>query len=169
MERFDFNEVESIGYSGPEAGGYVATIVSAVENPEKKYLAIGLDIAEGDYAGYYKDLFERVGFWGLTSYRSYKPRARGFFKAFIEAVEKINDDFTWNWDETELIGLKVGIIIGLEDYIGNDGKIKTRPRVTDFVTVTDIKDGNFTIPEHVKVKAAPEPAGVVDATEEPPF
>ena len=81
MEKFDFNEVSSndFGYTGPQAGGYIATIISAVDNPEKKYLAIGLDIAEGDHAGYYKSLFERAGFWGLTSYRSYKPKARGFF------------------------------------------------------------------------------------------
>lgn len=171
MEKFDFNEVSTkeFGYNGPQAGGYIATIVNAVDNPEKKYLAIGLDIAEGDYAGYYKSLFERAGFWGLTSYRSYKPKARGFFKAFIEAVEKSNDGFTWQWDETCLINLTVGIIIGLEDYIGNDGKIKTRPRVTDFISVADIKDGNFTIPEHTKLKQNEAPAGVVDASEETPF
>ena len=171
MEKFDFNDVSSIstGYKGPGAGGYVATIVTAVDNPDKQYLQLGLDIAEGEFAGYYKDLFERAGFWGLNSYRSYKPKARGFFKAFIEAVEKSNDNFTWNWYETELINLTVGIIIGLEDYIGNDGKIKTRPRVTDFVPVVDIKDGNFTIPEHIKIETTTAAVGVVDASEETPF
>lgn len=171
MEKFDFNEVSSAttGYSGPEAGGYVATIVSAIDNQEKQYLLIGLDIAEGEFSGYYKDLFERAGFWGLNSYRSYKPKARGFFKAFIEAVEKSNAGFSWSWKESDLINLTVGIVIGLEDYVGNDGKIKTRPRVKDFVPITDIKDGNFTIPEHVKITTTTATFGVVDASEETPF
>lgn len=171
MEKFDFNEVSSTttGYSGPTAGGYVATIVSATDNQEKQYLLIGLDIAEGEFSGYYKDLFERAGFWGLNSYRSYKPKARGFFKAFIEAVEKSNAGFSWNWKESDLINLTVGIVIGLEDYVGNDGKIKTRARVKDFVPITDIKDGNFTIPEHVKITTATATFGVVDASEETPF
>ena len=171
MEKFDFNEVNSTAttYKGPEAGGYIATITSAVDNEDKQYLLIGLDIADGIFKGYYKDLFERAGFWGLNSYRSYKPKARGFFKAFIEAVEKSNDGFEWKWAESDLINLNVGIIIGLEDYIGNDGKIKTRPRVTDFVPVVDIKDGNFTIPEYTKLKENTAPAGVVDASEETPF
>lgn len=173
MEKFDFNEVDSmnIGYSGPPAGGYVATIVSATDNRDKSYLLVGLDIAEGDFANYYTNLFEKANFWGLNSYRSYKPKARGFFKAFIEAVEKSNDDFTWDWDESALINLKVGIVIGLEDYIGNDGKTKTRPRVTDFVSVLDIKDGNFNIPDHTTLDTKPSSnPGVVDATsEDPPF
>ena len=171
MEKFDFNDVNSTTttYKGPEAGGYIATITSAVDNEDKQYLLIGLDIADGIFKGYYKDLFERAGFWGLNSYRSYKPKARGFFKAFIEAVEKSNDGFTWQWNESDLINLTVGIIIGLEDYIGNDGKIKTRPRVTDFVPVADIKDGNFTIPEHIKIETTTAAVGVVDASEETPF
>ena len=172
MERFDLNEVNSISmsYQGPPAGGYVARITSVFDNKEKQYLQIGLDIAEGDYAGYYTNLFEKANFWGLTSYRSYKPKARGFFKAFIEATEKSNDNFEWQWDEMKLLNLNVGIIIGLEDYIGNDGKIKTRPRVADFVSVTDIKDGNFTVPDHTKIQAPPSSSGVVDATsEDPPF
>lgn len=171
MEKFDFNEVSSndFGYTGPQAGGYIATITGTVDNRDKSYLMVQLDIAEGEHAGYYRSLYERAGFWGLTSYRSYKPKARGFFKAFIEAVEKSNDGYTWNWNELTLINLNVGIIIGLEDYIGNDGKIKTRPRVTDFVSVADIKDGNFTIPEYTKLKQNEAPAGVVDASEETPF
>ena len=171
MEKFDFNDVNSTstGYNGPEAGGYVAVITSAVDNQDKQYLMIGLDIADGIYKYYYKDLFERAGFWGLNSYRSYKPKARGFFKAFIEAVEKSNDDFKWDWNEADLVNLNVGIVIGLEDYIGNDGKIKTRPRVTDFLPVVDIKDGNFTIPDHVKISGYSCNAGVVDASEETPF
>jgi len=171
MEKFDLNEVNStsVSYKGPVAGGYVAIIVTAVDNPEKQYLQLGLDIAEGAFAGYYKDLFERAGFWGLNSYRSYKPKARGFFKSFIEAVSKSNSGFEWNWYETDLINLSVGIIIGLEDYIGNDGRIKTRPRVTDFVPVADIKDGNFTIPDHIKIETTTAAVGVVDASEETPF
>ncbi len=173
MEKFNMDEVattkKEYGYTGPEGGGYVATITGVTDNKNKQYLAIDLDIAEGTYKGYYTDLFQRANFWGLTSYRSYKPRARGFFKAFIEAVETSNDGYQWDWNEDDLINLNVGIVIGLEDYIGNDGRIKTRPKVVGFHSVADIKDGNFAAPEHTKIKEQPVSAGVVDATEETPF
>ena len=148
MKKLDLENVQEVGeFNSVVPGGYIAKIVSATDVPEKEYLKMELNIAEGDYKDYYKDLSESMKFWGLTLYRSYKESALGFFKAFKNTVEQSNDGFVYDYDEKTLEGKLVGIILGEEEYIGNDGSEKVRLKITSTKSVEDIKAGKFKIPK----------------------
>lgn len=170
----NWKNVEPIDESarrGLPAGGYVVRIKDVQNVAGKEYLKLEFDIAEGEHRGYYADLFERAHFWGGSFVRSYKEKARGFFAGFLEAVEKSNDGLVLRTenglDERQLIGKAVGAILGEEEYIGNDGSLKTRLRVVRVVPADKIRKGDFTVPEIKRLEsvAAPEAANVVDMTQ----
>ena len=56
-------------------------------------------------------------------------------------------------DERKLAGCLVGMIIGEEEYAGNDGSTKTRLRVRSTRPVAQIRDGRFKVPELKKLEA----------------
>ena len=59
------------------AGGYVCTIIHVEDEPNKQYLKIQYDIAEGDHKDHWASTNERFGWWGGDFYRSYKDSAAG--------------------------------------------------------------------------------------------
>ena len=132
-------------------------IVSVKDEPQKQYLRIEYDIAQGDYKDYALDCEARNGFWPLTTIRSYKDRAIGFFKHFISSVEKSNRNYKWDWNEQTLEGKFVGMVIGEEEYEKRDGSIGTRMVAKDTISIYDVKDGNYVIPEPVKLKRETKP------------
>ena len=137
------------------AGGYICKYTNVEDNPNKNYLYMEFDIAEGDFKGYFADLDERAGFWAGKCYRSYKENALPMFKRMCSAVTKSNKGFIFDGnqhcDESTLVGKKVGMILGKEEYIGNDGSTKTRLYVAREVDIADIKAGKFKIPELKKL------------------
>ena len=84
-------------------------------------------------------------------------------KAFITAVENSNANFTYNWagEETQLIGKKVGLVFGLEEYEDQEGKLKTASKITQFrsidkidsVKIPKVKLLNGTLVEYEKYSA----------------
>lgn len=156
----DWDNVQETGgiRRGLPSGGYVCKIVSVKDEPQKQYLRIEYDVAQGDYKDYALDCEARNGFWPLTTIRSYKDRAIGFFKHFISAVEKSNRNYKWDWNEQTLEGKFVGMVIGEEEYEKQNGKIGTRMTVKDTLSIYDIKDGNYSVPEPVKLQRAEKPS-----------
>lgn len=138
------------------AGGYICKFTKVEDVPKKEYLYIEFDVAKGDYAGYYASLQESFGFWGGRCYRSYKESALPMFKRFCSAVTKSNNGFVFdgetNADEQTLVGKLVGIVLGEEEYVGNDGNVKTRLYVYKECSVDDIANGNFKVPALKKLK-----------------
>ena len=139
-----------------EPGAYVAKIVTATDcptgyNPKKPtagdYLKLEIDIAEGEFTDYYKDLFDRFGFWGLTSYRSYKPENLGFFKSFIKTIMKSNPSLYWNFaagnDEHALEGCKIGVILEAEKYTNLAGEERQKMKIKRIVTVDEVESGKY--------------------------
>ncbi len=158
----NINEVKEAGDSTRLlAGGYICKYTSVKDVPDKNYLYMEYDIAEGEYKDYYKELSERLDFWGGRCYRSYSEKALPMFKRMCSAVTKSNPGYIFDGnehaDETTLIGKLVGLILGEEEYIGNDGSIKTRLTVTREISVEDIKEGKFKIPKIKKLTAEDKP------------
>lgn len=149
-----------------EAGGYVCRIESVEDNPDKEYLYIEYDIDEGEFKNNFTQLASSFGFWGGRFYRSYKPKALGMFKSFILAVEGSNPGYQFDDDETTLVGKKVGIVLQEEEYIGNDGNIKTRLVVNKTKTVDDIRNGKFKVPDKKKL---PVQETMEEVSEDCPF
>lgn len=160
MKQIDWTKVDEANeFESVKPGGYIAQIFTVEDNPHKEYLKISLDIASGEFNGYYSKLAEAKGFWGLTLYRSYKDTALGLFKAFYRAVEMSNAGYVWNNDERTLVGKFIGIILREEEYVKNDGSIATRLAIYKVVPVIDIQQKKFKIPELKKLKIeTPTPA-----------
>lgn len=150
----NWNEVKaSEDFQRLPAGGYIVKITNVTNNEEKQYLHVEYDIAEGEFKGYWDDNAKRFGWWGGDFYRSYKDSALGMFKGFTNAVEGSNDGYQWNWEEQSLVGKLIGVVVGEEEYIKNDGSIGTRLKVRSIKTVSDIKDKRFRMPD---IKKLPE-------------
>lgn len=132
------------------AGGYIVKYTKVEDVPEKNYLFMEFDIAEGEYSGYYEELYDRIDFWAGRCFRSYTEKALPMFKRMCSAVTKSNKGFIFDGnehcDESTLVGKKVGMILGEEEYIGNDGSTKTRLYVAREISVDDVKAGKFKIP-----------------------
>ncbi len=155
MRKTKWREAESNDNQRIVPGGYVCRIEDVQDNPDKEYLYIEFDVAEGEFKGYYSQLASSFGFWGGRFYRSYKERALGMFKSFILSVEESNPGYKFDDDESSLIGKMVGIVLQEEEYIGNDGNKKTRLIVNKTKTIDQIREGKFRIPETKKM-AIPE-------------
>lgn len=173
MIKGDWADVKAIDENARKmlpVGGYVARITSVQNVAQKQYIKVDFDIAEGEFSGYYADLHKRKGFWGGSFVRSYKSTAQGFFKGFIVSVEESNEGLVLitdkGIDESKLEGKLVGVIMGEEEYMGNDGKVKTRIRVSKTTSVDKIRSGDFIVPERkvLEQMVAPPAVDVIDTT-----
>lgn len=157
MIGINLNNVEpATEFARPKPGGYVMQIVSVDNNKDKQRLELGFEFAEGQFAGYCKETKERAGFWPATANKPYTERAKPFFRQFIDCVLESNDNTEGlvignfeDIDETKLVGMKIGAIVGDREYAGNDGVKKTgldwyRAR---FVPVQKVRDGDYSTPE----------------------
>lgn len=145
----NWNNIEAQGseeYKRLVPGGYVCRITKVEDHPDKSYLYIEFDIAEGEYMGYGSSCLERNGFTPLRMYRSYSDKAAGMFKGFIQNIEASNSSYHWEWKEQTLVGRLIGIILGEEEYKKQDGSIGTRFNARDR-SVASIRDGKFKVPE----------------------
>lgn len=157
MDAINWNDVEAQEneFENPTASGYVMKIVNAVDVPEKKYVLVTLDICEGKFSGRGADIEKRLGKdWGYyKSYRSYKESAKGFFRAFLDALEKSNKRFSiadFKNQPSNLIGLTIGVVLGEEEYVGKDEngspKKKTRLVVAKTLSADDVRVGKYKVP-----------------------
>lgn len=156
-----------------DAGGYVMRVVAAIMDPKYNRLQLQLDIVEGDKAGYYKKLYDKAGFWGMIL-NLYLDRENAWkFVRAIDALKASNEDFVWNDDgendEMTLVGKYIGVVTRKVEYMGNDGVVKRKLRPYSTISVQDIRNKNYTVPEMLPLQGAGNsaPVGVVDTTLDP--
>jgi len=135
------------------AGIYGVKITKVVDVPEKEYLEIYCDVTKGEFANYFKTLVDNGLKDSSRTIRSYKTKALPFFKAFITAVEKTNPGYTWDWDETKLVGKNVMAVFGEEEYEDSEGNVKVRTVVTEFRSLEAFQQGRIKVPELKKLPA----------------
>lgn len=149
MKKINLAEVKEAADGRLPAGGYICKYTMVKDVPEKEYLYMEYDIAKGEYAGYYLGLSEKFNFWGGKCYRSYKENALSMFKRMCSAVSKSNNGYVFdgdtNADEQTLTGKLVGLVLCEEEYVGNDGEVKTRLYVDRECPVEDIINGKFKV------------------------
>lgn len=154
-----------------DADGYVMKVMSAIVDPKYNRLQLQLDIVEGDNVGYYQKLYDKAGFWGMILNLYLDPQSAWKFANAIDAFRASNEDFTWNDDgendEQTLVGKYIGVITRKVEYMGNDGLVKRKLRPYSTVSVQDIRDKNYTIPEMLPLQGGSNTApvtGVVDTS-----
>lgn len=133
------------------AGGYIAKITAVEDKDDKEYLNVTFDIAEGEFKAFYADEWGKAHPYAHSFVRSYKEKALGMFKGFLQAVDESNNtDFVKRaekgFPENELVGKLVGVLIGYEEYRSNRGDIAQRTRVSGTRSIETIRSGNFTVP-----------------------
>ena len=107
-------------------GGYVITIRKAeikISDSGYQYLDLSVDIAEGEWAGFYlKDWSTQTGpnkRW-KGHYRQGIPvgdtQRDSYFKGMISAIEESNAGYTWDWNEQSLVGKVAGCLFREEEY-----------------------------------------------------
>lgn len=158
MKSIDLTNVQEAGdYSRPAPGAYICGIYKVEDFPKKEYLKVTYDIVEGEFKGYYEEMRKNNPDWAWAGayVKSYKDSALPMFKRFCTAVSRSNgkyvfDGGTVNSDEKTLKGKKIGLILGEEEYEGNDGTIKTRLYVVREFSIDKI--GEQKVPELKKLK-----------------
>ena len=134
MKQIDMSNVKEASDSTRLPAGAYSCIICKVEDfPDKEYLKVTYDIAQGEYAGYYRALRDEHPDWAWTGayVKSYKQKALPMFKRFCSAVSKSNGGYVFdggaiNANEQTLIGKMIGIVLREEEYYGNDGEKRTR-------------------------------------------
>lgn len=91
----------------------------------------------------------------------------GMFKGFLRTIDKDNGttfeaQAETGLNEGALVGKRIGLVLGYEEYNSDRGEIRERLRVNKTISVDDIKSGNYKVPD-VK-RLAPMGAPVVSAT-----
>ena len=105
------------------------------------------DIAEGERKGFF-ETDDRPYTHQFT--RSYKEKAMGFMRQFLDCVEASNDNFSlegWDNDPNDLAGKLVGIVVQREDYTNQAGEDRARMNVEAFAKTEDIRNNRFKLPE----------------------
>ena len=153
------------------AGGYEAKIINAKvvnydgSNGSYERLEIAVDITAGEYKDYYKQDFDSntrddkkwrgvARFYVPTDDGSEKDEyTKSVLKSVTDALEDSNKDYHWDWDETKLKGLKVGILVRDKEY-EIDGKHGFSPEIFRFTDINRIKEGKFTVPKQKLLKGS---------------
>lgn len=158
MKKLDLTNVEEPkGGVRLPAGAYICKITAVEDISSKEYLKVSYDITKGDFAGYFTKGREDHPDWAwYGSYvKSYKEKALPMLKRFCSAVSKSNGKYVFdagsvNSDEKTLVGKKIGLLFGEEEYYGNDGELKTRLYVYSEFPIDKIADQK--VPNLKKVK-----------------
>lgn len=137
------------------AGGYVAKIKSAkIEDYSwGSVVVVAFDIAEGDFAGFFKKQFDAnpnedkkwKGTYRLTvpdESSQYFESNRKTFNNFIYALEDSNDGYHYDCDEKKFKNKLIGVLFRNREWEmnGNSGWTTECGAVTD---ITAIRDGSY--------------------------
>lgn len=154
MRVINWSEVPEAAEDRLVANGYICKITAVEDIPEKEYLRLEYDIAEGPFAGYYQNLYQRANFWGGNVIRSYKESARSFFKSFLTAIQESNHGYQFQNDEKTLVGKWIGFVLR-EEYRKNNGDIGTRLVVDQTRSIDKIKAGDFEVRPKKRIEQTP--------------
>lgn len=140
-------------YERLPAGGHICRIMNAYEAMSSNHnpmLMLELEIAEGgEYDGYFGRQYNArqngtLGKWPcifrqLTLDRDGK--CNSYFKGLIACIERSNQGYTWDWQEKGLRGKYIGMVFCEEEYLNQQGEVRTSVKPTWPRTVNAIREG----------------------------
>ena len=191
MKAFNGLEIKkSVSASEPlPAGGYVAKILNAKveEYSWGEKLVISFDIAEGEYKDFFRKQYNEntredkkwKGNFRLTvpqeSNQYFDSQKRTFGNA-IWAIEESNPGYHWDWNEAALRGKIVGVLFRNFEWEMDDGRSGWSTECCTFVSVDDVRTGNFKQPKDKPLKRKESYSSnqfsemvEIDSTEDLPF
>ena len=149
----NWEEIEAKGmedFKSLPIGAYECIIRGAkvYKNPttEKESFRVQVDIASGEYKGYFQQRYDNNTrsdkTWdnNSTRYLAFQGDNVSYFKGFITCVENSNIGYKWDWDETKLTGKKICGIYQYEEYEKQDGTKGVKVRLNKFRSLDKMKD-----------------------------
>jgi len=135
-------------FDNPAAGWYVLGIVKAEEIKVKNgdragepMLALELDIAVGPHANHYRKLSEKLGKPLYLRHNRVISQAN-YLKGDIQAIEKSNPGFIFNFDEKTLVRKLVGAALREEEYLhAQTQEVKSNIKIAFLCSKEDIGKG----------------------------
>lgn len=164
-----YDEAQVLGEFTPiNLGGHKLVIMKVEEvtaNNGNKYLKISFDTAKDDvqpnyYSNSYKNnTMDNKKWSGVTTVfpTDRDGKTSKSFKTFCTAVEHSNSGFKMVWGDqfcNALKGKAVGGVFGEEEYVGNDGTIKTARKLFWFRGIDKVMDAEIPAKRTVE----PQPA-----------
>ena len=149
MKSLNWNNIQATAdgeFERLPAGPYVARIIEATDKPDKEYVELLWDIAEGPKTGYYDDSWGQSHPFAHRLVLSYKDTALGMLKGRLEAIAASNPGFdpfaAWDGGRVDMFrGRLIGINLQEEEYERNDGEIGTRLNVCAVMDAQKVRDG----------------------------
>ena len=152
------------GYSEGESlpkNGYVCKILNAQVKDGKngQYIQIAYDIAEGEFEGFFKKLFDAKTdenkkwstYFFLNIPKDDGSEKDGWtkrsFKTFTNALEDSNEGYHFDWDETKFKDKLIGGLFHYEEYERQDGKVGRSTKMKNVCSVDKIHSGNYKLPD----------------------
>lgn len=149
----NWEQVEAKGMDDFKAlpiGAYECVIRNAEvyknKDTEKESVKVQVDIASGEYKGYFQKRYDsntasdKTWDNNATRYLAFQGGNIAFFKGFITCVENSNPGYKWDWDETKLKGKKVCGVFQYEEYQKQDGTKTVKTRISKFRSLDKMKD-----------------------------
>lgn len=151
IENWEETEAKGMEDFKPLPIGAYECIIRRAElykNPttEKESFRVQIDIASGDYKGYFQKRFDtdtrsdKVWDNNATRYLAYQGENVAYFKGFITCVENSNPGYKWDWNEEKLAGKKICGVFQYEEYERQDGTKGVKVRLNKFRSLDKIKD-----------------------------
>ena len=191
MKAFNGLEIKkSVSASEPlPAGGYVAKILNAKveEYNWGEVLVISFDVADGEYKDFFSKQYREntredkkwKGNFRLTvpnEGNQYFDSQKRTFGNAIWAIEESNPGYHWDWNEDSLKGKMVGVLFRNFEWEMDDGRSGWSTECCTFVSVEDVRTGNFKQPKDKPLKRKESYSSnqfsemvEIDSTEDLPF
>lgn len=142
---------------------------SVVSTDYGDQMVLVFDICEGEYAGYYADEFSNnpntpKKWKGI--YRQFLPKndgseqdswAKSRLKGTVTAFEHSNPGFKWAWEEQDLVGKLIGVLMRREEWEWN-GKTGWAVRPFRIMSADRVRSGDYTLPKEKPLKSKQQPA-----------
>ena len=165
MQRIEnWDTVEAKGMEDFKAlpiGAYECIIRKAMvhKNPttEKESFRVCVDIANGDFKGYFQKRFDNNPNsdkkWdnNATRYLAFQGDNSAYFKGFITCVENSNPGYKWDWDETKLTNKKICGVFQYEEYERQDGTKAVKVRLNKFRSLDKMKEAIENLSDSVRL------------------
>ena len=116
------------------------------QNNGKESFKVEVDVAIGEYKGYFQKRFDNnpnsTKTWdnNATRYLAFQGDNSAYFKGFITCVENSNPGYKWDWDETKLTNKKICGVFQYEEYERQDGTRGVKVRLNKFRSLDKMKE-----------------------------
>lgn len=169
----DYNQTqEYTDFQKLPAGAYEVEIIRAEDT--EKALCLLFDIKGGEFDNYYHKKFDadrksenvsnpkfkgvfRLWYPDGGQYDDNKKRRMKTALKLISDDNRLNIDFTREWDGAALKGARIGMIFREQEYDWQ-GKRGFSAQPFTLISLENLREGNFTIPEPKTLSGASQPS-----------